>query len=297
MNYLVAAAFLKAFSLNSTTRSLYGVAKRFRRQERHIIHERAAWVMDLLPPPQSDRKLRILELGTGWIHAYSLYPALLREDEIHCFDVSDMRYPLAHLKRAVMRAEEQITAWNTVPPTAIARMRNRVQEVLAAETRDDAYRILGITYHVASDGLPAFPAGSMDFIYSIDVLEHVLASAFPSCTERWFSILRPGGRFAAQVGLDDHIAFNDKALGFGTKNYVRYSQRTWHLLLDNDVQYMNRIPASEMLRQFERAGFAIEQAVRDTNLVHHGPVHPDYGWLSQEDLQTVRLNLVARKPV
>jgi hypothetical protein len=41
--------------------------------------------------------------------------------------------------------------------------------------------------------------------------------------------LKPGGQFVAQVGLDDHLAFFQGR--FGSKRYLRYSERAWRILI------------------------------------------------------------------
>src|SRR5690242_7704142 len=49
----------------------------------------AMWCLEGLP----ERPCRLLDLGTGWIHAYGLAAALIREaDQVDLFDVQDLRH-------------------------------------------------------------------------------------------------------------------------------------------------------------------------------------------------------------
>ena len=88
MNYFVTAAALKVASANSLTRSTYRALTRLKSGPRVPQIDRGVWLLPALPTHAA----RLLELGTGWVHAYSLYPALLRSDELHCFDTSDNRH-------------------------------------------------------------------------------------------------------------------------------------------------------------------------------------------------------------
>jgi hypothetical protein len=68
----------------------------------------------------------------------------------------------------------------------------------------------------------------------------------------WFRILKPGGKFLAQVGIDDHLAMYQGKVG--SKRYLRYSHRTWDWLLGNEVQYINRLTATEIVNILTEAG-------------------------------------------
>lgn len=290
MNYYLAAMALRAVSLSETTRALYRWLGN-RKRHRKLSEARARWVIERLREVPFEREPALLELGTGWIHAYSLYPALIFDAEIHCFDVSDnrsfaaFRNMLPELRAGLERLE--ISASERTKALA------RIKAVEGASDFESAYRSLDMRYAIAPEGRLPYGPDSFDVIYSVDVLEHVDAALFERAAEDWLRVLRPGGRMVAQVGLDDHLAHYDPRRS--KKHYLRHSDATFRRLLENRVQYINRIPAGEMIAKLERAGFltvAAERQMLDETL----EVHSDYATQPGEDLVTWRLNLVLEKP-
>jgi SAM-dependent methyltransferase len=290
MNYYLAALALRAFSATPLTRRAYRYLGN-RKAVRPIHHGWARWVLDNLPPDRPGERVRVLELGTGWIHAYSLYPALLRDLDIHCVDVWDNR-SLVALKAAVLAAQEGIARIPDASAEALSRARERIRRVEVASSFDEIYRALNITYCISGDGLIDRPTDSFDAIYSMDVLEHVAANKFRQCATHWQRLLRPGGRFIAQLGLDDHLAHFDSAKN--PKHYLRHSERLWHLLLENDLQYVNRLTATQIIEALRAAGLQVDEVVREC-LPYRPPVHADYAFQSDEDVRSVRLTLRATK--
>jgi SAM-dependent methyltransferase len=289
MNYFVTAAALKIASANALTRSAYHVATRLRSGARPVFLDRAVWLLDELP--QHDA--RLLDLGTGWVHAYSLYPALLRDDEVHCFDVSDNRH-FTSFVRTVPVILDQVRQM-ALEPAVLDRAARRAEALVKAKDFEEAYRAVRINYQTAPSGIPNYPDNYFDRIYSIDVLEHVDAQTFPPAAAVWYRIMKPGGRFLAQVGIDDHLAFYQGQLG--SKRYLQYSRRTWDWLLGNDVQYINRLTASEIVGLLKQAGFAIDEVQTHSNDMSPTDVHPDYRAQSEDDIRAVRLFVKAHKPL
>jgi SAM-dependent methyltransferase len=291
LNYFVTAAVLKGASANALTRRTYHALTRLRRGARNAFPEVACWLLDELPPGRQ----RILDLGTGWAHAYSLYPALMRDDEIHCFDVEDNRNWESF--RATLGAVQTEIAKREMltDPQDKQRAAARCSAALDAKEFAEAYKPLGITYQCTGSVHPRYPADYFDFIFSIDVLEHVDAAAFPTAVAGWFRMLKPGGRFVSQVGLDDHLAFYQGKLG--SKRYLRYSRHTWERLLGNEVQYVNRLTASEIVTLLRNAGFLIDEVETDpSGDTAPGQVHPDYRSQSEDDIRAVRLLVKSHKP-
>jgi hypothetical protein len=106
--------------------------------------------------------------------------------------------------------------------------------------------------------------------------------------------LKPGGQFVAQVGLDDHLAFFQGR--FGSKRYLRYSERAWRILIGNSVQYINRLTSSQIIGLLTDAGFSIDSIETDSSGdTAPGEVHPDYRNQSEADIRAVRLNGQAAK--
>jgi SAM-dependent methyltransferase len=289
MNYMVAAAALKLASANPLTRNTYRALGQLKTGPRPVYHEQAVWLLDALPEKES----RLLDLGTGWVHAYSLYPALLRDDDIHCFDVSDNR-KFKSFVRTVPVVLDQVRQL-ALEPAILDRAAQRAAALAGTKNFDEAYKAAGMAYQSSPSGIPNYPVNYFDRIFSIDVLEHVDAKVFLPAAETWYRIMKPGGRFLAQVGIDDHLAHREGKMG--SKRYLRYSHRTWEWLLQNDVQYINRLTASQIVALLKDAGFAIDEAQTYVCDMSRADVHPDYQSQSDDDIRAVRLFVKAHKPL
>ena len=288
MHYFLVAGILKLASSTQVTRSAYRMATRLRTVARPVWHEQAMWLLEDFPPG----RCRVLDLGTGWVHGYSLYPALLRNDEIHCFDVSDLRH-FGSFRRTVAVVAEQIDQLD-VGREILQRAHERADAVQRASDFREAYDILGINYHVAPQGIPDYPEHSFDVVYSVDVLEHIQAGIFRAAAESWYRILKPEGRFLAQVGIDDHLSHYDHAKG--TKHYMRYSQRMWDHLLQNDLQYINRLTATQILDALREAGLCLDDVATHDHGLSRSDAHSDYQWQTEWDMRASRLFVRAHKP-
>jgi len=291
LHYLVAAAALRSFSANKSTKKVYRYLGN-RKVKRPFDFEKAAWVFSRMP--KCSGPSRMLDLGTGWAHRYSLLPALLVPDlEIYCFDVWDNR-SLNALKDSIAEVPSTLQRLPALSELQVTNAQNRVAAVLRAKDFSEAYFALGIRdYQVRPGGVPDFPPDFFDAICSGDVIEHVNREALDAATHSWHRSLKPGGRFVTQVGLDDHVAHYSRSAG--PKEYLRYSDSVFRHLLENDVQYVNRLTASEILETFEAHGLRVTEAIREM-MDETPPVHRDYGWQTAEDVRTIRLLITAEKP-
>lgn len=292
MNYYLAAAALRAFSLNGPTKALYRWLGN-RRVDRKLSMERAGWVLDRLREAELGDSPDLLELGTGWMHAYSMLPALVYEGHTACFDVWDNRaFGALQLKIPVLK---QAVLDLDLTQEQRARAGRKLAKMEQANDFEQVYAALNMRYDIDHHGRLPYDDGSFDMIFSVDVLEHVTADGFNSNAADWFRVLRPGGRMVAQVGLDDHLAHYDSSRS--KKHYLTHSRSTFDRLLENDVQYINRIPASEMIGRLEKIGFRTLEAERwtvgDPDSLQ---VHPDYAGQPREDQITWRLLLTVEKP-
>jgi SAM-dependent methyltransferase len=289
--YFLTAAALKAASANTLTRSAYRTAAKLKNDPPCDIFLRVAlWCLDGLPASRQ----RLLDLGTGWIHAFALFAALLRhDDELHCFDVADIR-KWKCFQATLPLIFDQLPG--QVPEDVLRKATRRVDLIKRAKSFEEVYQILGMIYQWRQDGLPDYPDNYFDRIFSVDVLEHVDADLFPKAANVWHRILKPGGQFYAQVGIDDHLAYYQGR--YGSKRYLRYSHQVWNWLLSNQVQYINRFTKTQILQLLEAKGFVIDEVETDLGGdTSPERVHPDYSWQSEEDIRAVRLYVKAHKPL
>ncbi|WP_416899393.1 MAG: methyltransferase domain-containing protein [Minwuia sp.] len=292
MNYYLVAAALRAFSVNGPSKALYRWLGN-RKVDRKLSMERAGWVLDRIREAPVGEPPAFLELGTGWMHAYSMLPALIWDAEVACFDVWDnrafgaLKMKIPVLKQAV--ADLDLTAGQK------ALAGRKLAKMEQAADFDQVYAALNMRYDIDENGRLPYEDNRFDVIFSVDVLEHVVSSGFDQNAADWFRVLKPGGRMVAQVGLDDHLAHYDPSRS--KKHYLRHSDAMFGKLLENDVQYINRMPASEMIARLEAAGFRTLEAERWTiDDPENLPVHPDYAQQLPQDIATWRLLLTMEKP-
>ncbi len=292
MNYYLAATALRAFSLNGPTKALYRWLGN-RKTDRKLSMERSGWVLDNIAKCDLSEKPAFLELGTGWMHAYSMLPAMIHDGETACFDVWDNRaFGALQAKLPVLqKALDELSLSDEQRSRANAKL----EQMRKAESFDDVYAALNMRYDIDYHGKLPYADNSYDVIFSVDVLEHVVASGFDSNAADWFRVLKPGGRMLAQVGLDDHLAHYDPSRS--KKHYLRHSKKTFDNWLENDVQYINRIPATDMMDRLERIGFRVIEAERwRVENPDDLPVHADYADQPRDDVITWRLLLTVEKP-
>jgi SAM-dependent methyltransferase len=290
VNYYLASAIFRGISSNKALRSAYRALGN-KRTNRPITIGYTRWVWeqaataDCLKPDK-----RLLELGTGWTHANSLYVALVGDAMIDTFDVVDNR-SLASLKYQVPIVLRTIEASPDHSDREKREARRRAERIARCTTLEEVYDVLNMRYQVADE--PRFLSQTFDFIFAMDVFEHVRREEFNESVATWRAVLKPGGVLVTQVGLDDHLSHLDRSKH--VKHYLTHSKRLGDLLVESELKYINRLRASEILGAFQSAGFALEFVGREICDIGDLAIHPDYRDQTREDLATARLTFVARK--
>jgi SAM-dependent methyltransferase len=99
--------------------------------------------------------------------------------------------------------------------------------------------------------LSKIPSGTIDFIWSNAVLEHIRRDEFFDTMREFRRVLRPDGICSHTIDLRDHLG--------GALNNMRFSSQTWEAdWMVKSGFYTNRLRYSEMLHFFGQAGFAVE---------------------------------------
>ena len=121
----------------------------------------------------------------------------------------------------------------------------------------------GIYYTEGLQSLKGIPDGSIDFIWSHAVLEHIRYHEFEETLRELRRVLRPDGVCSHQVDLKDHLG--------GKVNNLRFGSRIWETdWMASSGFYTNRIRFKEMLAKFESAAFSVD--VISTNLWPNVPI-------------------------
>lgn len=300
IRYALVATAAKGFSLTPQTRTAYrrlGNAVETMRRMRSGLPERyldrAVALSNLVaahqPVVAGDR---VLELGTGWVHFESVVMRLLADVRPTMFDVDDMRlWPVFRRYLSDLR--------NVLPQLNLSDERRLagaelIDDLLAAESFDSAYQVLGAEYCLQRDAsLGPLPSESYGLVVSADTLEHVERGVLPEVIRETYRLLRPGGYAIHQIDLADHLSYFDPAMP--AKNYLRYSPSTWERWFNSTVQYVNRVQRRQWDSMFTQADFEIVDCGIINEPLRGITVHSEYG-LSSGDAEATLLRYVLRRP-
>ncbi len=126
------------------------------------------------------------------------------------------------------------------------------QAIYQAESLEDVLAACEAEYWV--DGLDSFSrvkSGTVDFIFSQAVLEHVRKKEFLETVRECRRIISPSGIASHRIDLRDHLG--------GGLNNLRFSERVWESeFFVKSGFYTNRIQYSEMLSLFRAGEFDCE---------------------------------------
>ncbi|MHB8473041.1 MAG: methyltransferase domain-containing protein [Gammaproteobacteria bacterium] len=303
--YFFTATALKLFSLNPLTKSFYRKLgnSRFGGGRRHRLNpiyvERGNWLLDRLERLQipARQDIRCLELGTGWVHFFSIYLRLFMEFKVTLFDVWDNRQ-LGALKKNFSQVPDVLTTLGTVDAATCSEIKAVVDKIVNVQDFTQLYELLGLDYQIDPRGsMNALPSNFYDLVFSIDVLEHVNSKYLQQSITEYYRVLKPGGYSIHQIGVDDHLTHYSQSAS--KKQYLAYSDSTWSRWFENDVQYFNRISFDAFRRMFSSAGFEeIEVfAEPDPGALATIRIATQYKTQSIESLEAVRVYLIHRKPL
>jgi SAM-dependent methyltransferase len=239
----------------------------------------------------------ILELGTGWIHFYGLFLTLFLDARLKAVDIADIRQ-LAPLRMRFAALADGLTSrasgW---PAQRLREAQARARRLACAQSFEEVYESARAQYMVVQDAtLAGLSDASVDVVSSVDVLEHIRRSAVGTTAREIRRILRPGGISVHQIGTVDHIAHYSPKMP--SKYYLKFSDRTWATFLENRLQYVNRLQASEFLGAFAGAGLELVHYGRELDQGLPGTVRlaPQFRQFEPEDLMTTRAYMVHRRP-
>jgi len=236
---------------------------------------------------------RILELGTGWLHWEALTLRLFFEIKAVLFDVWDNRQ-LGGLQNYVRQLGPLLGDDFGLSPAELQRARSLIDRIVRVKSFEELYELLGFEYVVESTGsLARFADNSFQLVVSGGVLEHVHRDALPGLMKESYRVLKPGGWAVHSIDTSDHLSHYDSTVN--KKRYVGFSETTWRLLCDNEVQAINRVQRGEWLNLFKTDGFElVEEELREVD-ISRLKIAPRFASMDSRDLATTVVRLTLRK--
>jgi SAM-dependent methyltransferase len=181
-----------------------------------------------------------LELGPGDSLNSALIAKSLRASKVYLVDVG-----------AFARSDLASFQWMT---SYLAEHGYDVEAFRHCQSADDFLKASSAEYLTAGlNSLKTLATGSVDFIWSQAVLEHIRRDQFLPIFQELRRIQRRDGVGSHRVDLRDHLG--------GALNNLRFKESTWEsAFMSSSGFYTNRIRFTEMLTLFRHAGFEVEVA-------------------------------------
>jgi len=299
LRYVLAAQALRAFSINDSTKSLYrkfgnlvGSRNRARGLPAHYLARANSNLRILEERNLIKNGAKVMEIGTGWAHWEALFIRCFYDVTTVAMDVWDNRQFSGFIRFAT-ELNERLGELDR-PAEQVEHARGVLDRVLACASFEAVYEALSFRYVLGVEhAYQSIADGTLDLIFSSDVLEHVPASATLGMLQQHHRMLKPGGATAHQIVMTDHLRIYDRSVH--PKNYLRYSDRTWQLLFANDVQYINRLQVNDWQRLFLAGGFKVETIVRNTTDLSGLPLAEQFKSAPAEDLEVAVVSMIGRK--
>lgn len=101
--------------------------------------------------------------------------------------------------------------------------------------------------------LSMFASGSMDWVFSSHVLEHVPLSKIPDTLREWMRVIKPGGNLILYLpDMDQYPKCPDAELGIDKFEPVCNPDHKWNVSYDRVVGFMEKLHYNWDLINFER---------------------------------------------
>jgi SAM-dependent methyltransferase len=296
LRYCMASMTLKTLSVGPGPRlyrrlaNVLGGARREAEGRHPAYVERANLLINVLQGyGMAQPGMKVLEIGTGWVHWYGLVLRMAYDCQIDLLDVVDNRQ-LASLRRHF----QDVPGCLQLPRGRTAQAEEIARRVRNAADFENLYRQVGARYLLRPTGaIDDLASAAYDGIVSFHVFEHLRRESVPSLLDEYCRVLKPGGFSVHQIGIDDHLRHYDESVH--PKQYLRYSDKTWKLLFENRIQYFNRLQRNQWLEDFRVRGFKLLHEERESSELDGLRVAAQYTSCLPKDLECTILTIVHRK--
>jgi SAM-dependent methyltransferase len=241
-----------------------------------------------------------VEIGTGWRPFLPFLLRLLGADRIITFDVNRWLTE-AYAQETFQALESRLPAIAEQLGLGVSDLQKRYQ-VAARRSKEGLLQAFEVEYRCPADARRTGLAnGSVDFVCSSNVLEHVPPEILREIHEESIRILRPGGLAVHRFNPGDHASHIDSSAT--AVNFLRYSGRQWHWYGGSGLGYHNRLRCIQHQSLLEAAEFSvlikrvrIDSASVDAIRSGKQTVHPDFAGFLPEELAADYMWLVGMRP-
>jgi SAM-dependent methyltransferase len=258
-------------------------------------------VLDLVSQAGSDPTRGVyVEIGTGWRPFLPFVLYLVGVDRVITLDANpwlDERYA-RETYRALAQALPTIAGAAQRPEGFV---RRRYAEASTARGLGALLMACHVEYRCPADGgSTELPAGSIDFVCSSNVLEHLTPEMIRRIHRESFRILKPGGLAVHRCNPGDHYAFVDQSIT--EANFLRYPSEAWWWYGGSGLSYHNRLRCVQHRRLLEDAGFRtivdrVRIPPRALTALQAGtiPLAPEFRGFTPEELAADYLWIVGQR--
>ena len=159
----------------------------------------------------------------------------------------------------------------------------------------------GVEYRCPADArTTGLPDGSVDFVCSSNVLEHISPDVLSDIHGESRRVLKTGGLAVHRFNPQDHYCRGDRSIT--GVNFLQYSPREWYWYGGSGLSYHNRLRCVEHRSLLGRAGFEIAvdrvrvdkraQALIESKTI---PIHEDFQRFTPSELAADYMWLVGRR--
>lgn len=242
-----------------------------------------------------------LELGTGWFPIIPLGLYLCGARSVWTYDVVRLlRSDTFRRTLECFRVFQKTGRLVEILPAALPERMEQFAALLKRDGRTSPEQLLDeLNIHaVVGDVRQSEQAhGTIDFVFSNGVLEHLSPAALAETMAAFRLLLRPDGVMCHHIGLADQFASFDRSIT--PYNFLQYSPKVWRWL-NNPIIPQNRLRHSDYVSILESSGFDVVRQetvpgrVQDLRSVVLAPEFQSY---SEPDLLVLTSWLVSRPQV
>lgn len=307
MSWKLKAHTLAVLSRVPAGRSLYHFLQKCAGTNRLNVRrdlDRAFELVDLIHQAQGNIEGAVcLEVGTGWRPFVPFVLALGGAKQVLTLDINPWltsAYAVETWKSLELFIPE-IAAHCRLPEHEVW---DRYQAVpRQSRTLQELFTPLKITYQYPGDARrTGLPAGSVDYVVSSNVLEHIPREIQLEIHRESARILNPQGLAVHRFNPQDHYATVDSRITHA--NFLRFSSQEWHWLGGSGLAYHNRLRSRDYREIFAEAGLHLDICreridPRSLELIRSGtlPIHAEFQGYHPEELAVDYMWIVGRRQV